>query len=176
MSYQEPNAARRAQITKLHERGMRLALAEAERAFAEDEVPVGAVLMLGDTVLARAHNLCVSRRDPTAHAEMLCISEGIRQRGGYLGDCTLYVTLEPCVMCAGAALQARLGQIVFGAFDARAGSCGSVLDITDHCFYHSVPVWGGVLEQACAALLSGFFAGKRGETADAYDIGQEKES
>ena len=175
MSYREPDAARRAEIMEQHERRMRLALVEAERAFAENEVPVGAALLRGDTVLATAHNLCVLRRDPMAHAEMLCIEEGIRQCGGYLGDCTLYVTLEPCVMCAGAALQARLGQIVFGAFDARAGCCGSVLDITDRCFYHSIPVWGGVLKAECAAPLSRFFADKRGEAADTNDMEQEKE-
>ena len=175
MKDREESAAVRAQLAMQHERCMRLALAEAEQALREDEVPVGAALMRGDTVLASAHNLCAARRDPMAHAEMLCLTEGVRQCGGYLSDCTLYVTLEPCVMCAGAAIQARLGRLVFGAFDPRAGCCGSVLDITDRCFYHSIPVWGGVLEGKCAALLSAFFAGKRDHAANPEYCKQENE-
>ena len=158
----EQDAAARARMTETHERYMRLALKQARLAAARDEVPVGAVLVRGDETLAFAHNLCVTNRDPLAHAEMLCLREGTRLCGGRLTDCTLYVTLEPCVMCAGTALTARLGKLVFGAFDKRAGCCGSMLDVTDHCFYHSIPVWGGILEAECAGLLSGFFTDKRG--------------
>lgn len=153
--------AARALQSETHERFMRVALAEAQKALAMDEVPVGAVLVHDGEILVVAHNQMQLSRDPTAHAEALCLAEGIRRCGGYLADCTLYVTLEPCAMCAGTALAARLGQLVFGAFDTRAGCCGSVLDLTDRCFYHSIPTWGGILETECAALLSGFFAEKR---------------
>lgn len=146
-----------------HERFMRIALTEAEAARHAGEIPVGAVLVSdGDgAVIARAHNLCKTRRDPTAHAELLCLSEGAQKSGGRLDGCTLYVTMEPCAMCAGAAVNARLRRLVFGAYDARCGCCGSVIDLTDRCFYHSVEIWGGVLETECAALLTGFFAAKR---------------
>ncbi len=155
-------AAARAQLSAEHERYMRIALEEAQLARVMDEVPVGAVLVQGERVLFRAHNLVETQHNPCAHAEMLCLTEGVRNCGGFLSDCTLYVTLEPCVMCAGTALTARLGKLVFGAFDKRAGCCGSMLDVTDHCFYHSIPVWGGILEAECAGLLSGFFTDKRG--------------
>ena len=146
---------------KQRERFMALALEEARAALSEDEVPVGAVLVRGDTILARTHNRCEQWRDPTAHAELLCIREGVRQLGGRLTDCTLYVTLEPCAMCAGAAMQSKLTRIVFGAFDMRAGCCGSVFDLPDGCFLWRVEVWGGVLESDCATLLTDFFAAKR---------------
>ena len=144
-----------------HEEGMRLALAEARRAFDEDEVPVGAVVVRGNAVIASAHNRSVAWADGTAHAELLAMQAAARQLGGRLTDCTLYVTLEPCAMCAGAAVNLRLGELVFGAFDARAGCCGSVFDLTDHCFLHSVKTWGGVLEREAAKLLSDFFDAKR---------------
>ena len=146
---------------KLREKMMALALCEARTAFFEDEVPVGAVLAQGETVLVSAHNLCVRQNDPTAHAELICLSQGARLLGGRLDGCTLYVTLEPCAMCAGAAVNAKLPRLVYGAFDARAGCCGSVFELTDHCFLHSVEVWGGVCEAECAALLRAFFAKKR---------------
>ena len=143
------------------ERYMRFALEEALAADQCGEVPVGAVLVHDGAILVRAHNLSEQRRDPTAHAELICISEGARLLGGRLSNCTLYVTMEPCAMCAGAAVNAKLGRLVFGAFDARAGCCGSALDLTDHCFLHSVEVWGGILKDECAALLTGFFKDKR---------------
>ena len=140
---------------------MREALVEARAAFDADEVPVGAVLVRGGEIAARAHNRCVELADPTAHAELAALSEGARKLSGRLDGCTLYVTLEPCAMCAGAAVNAKLPRLVFGAFDARAGCCGSVLDLTDRCFLSSCEVWGGVLEEDCAALLVRFFEGKR---------------
>ncbi len=140
---------------------MREALAEADAAFEADEVPVGAVLVRNGGIVARARNRCVELCDPTAHAELLALSEGARKLSGRLDGCTLYVTLEPCAMCAGAAVNAKLPRLVFGAFDARAGCCGSVLDLTDRCFPASCEVWGGVLEDGCAALLTRFFEGKR---------------
>lgn len=144
-----------------HEEGMRLALEEAWQAFVEDEVPVGAVVVCGREVLARAHNRSVALSDGTAHAEFLAMQEAARRRGGRLTGCTLYVTLEPCAMCAGAAVNLKLSELVFGAFDARAGCAGSVADLTDHWFLHSVRTWGGVLEAECAKLLSDFFRAKR---------------
>ena len=143
------------------ERFMRLALTEAENAFSEDEVPVGAVLVRDGEVIAAAHNECVKRQDGTAHAELIALSEGARRLCGRLDGCTLYVTLEPCAMCAGAAINLKLPRLVFGAFDARAGCCGSVLELTNHCFLHTVEVWSGVLEAECALLLSRFFQQKR---------------
>ena len=141
---------------------MRLALAEAQKAFDDGEIPVGAVLMRDGEVISAAHNRCERDSDPTAHAELLCLRHGAQALGGRLDGCTLYVTMEPCAMCAGAAVNTRLSRLVFGAYDARCGCCGSLIDLTDRCFYHSVEVWGGVLEKECAALLTAFFSNKRG--------------
>ena len=141
---------------------MRLALAGARLAAAEGEVPVGAVLVRGDKVLAQAHNRVEQCADPTAHAELLCLRAAAAAEGGWrFSDCTLYVTLEPCAMCAGALVNARLGRVVFGAFEPRTGCCGSVFDLLDHAFLHTVPAVGGLLEEECAAVLQAFFAGKR---------------
>lgn len=137
---------------------MRLALDEARAAYAENEVPIGAVLVRGGKVLTSNHNRCEQLHDPTAHAELLCMQQAVTQCGGRLSDCTLYVTMEPCAMCIGAAINAKLPRLVFGAFDTRAGCCGSVMDLSDHCFLWSVEVWGGILEEECAGLLTDFFA------------------
>jgi tRNA(adenine34) deaminase len=140
---------------------MRLALEEAGRAFELDEIPVGAVLVNGGKVIARAHNLCEAGGDATSHAEILCIREASRGLGARLDGCTLYCTLEPCAMCTGAAILSRVSRIVFGAFDIRAGCCGSVIDMADGWFNHSIEVIGGVMEEECAALLHAFFSSKR---------------
>ncbi len=141
---------------------MRLALAEAEKAAAKGEVPVGAILVCRDEIVTQAHNLVETLGDATAHAELLCLREASRKlRQKWLTDCTLYVTLEPCAMCAGAMVNARLGRLVFGAFDARCGCCGSALDVVTDAFYHTVPTVGGLEETACAALLTDFFKDKR---------------
>ena len=139
------------------EQYMRLALEEAKLAADCGEVPVGAVLVRNGEVIARAHNLVEQTHDATAHAELICLREGLAMCGGRLSDCTLYVTLEPCAMCAGACVNAKLKRLVFGAFDVVAGCCGSKMDLTDHCFLHSVEVWGGILEPDCQAILSQFF-------------------
>lgn len=136
---------------------MRLALEEARLAFDAGEVPAGAVLVSGGEVIARAHNLVESSRDATAHAEILCLRAGMAKLGQRLSGCTLFVTMEPCAMCAGACVNAKLGQLVFGAFDDVSGCCGSKMDLTDKCFLHSVEVWGGILEKECKSLLSSFF-------------------
>lgn len=144
----------------MFERFMREALVEARLAFAEGEVPVGAVLVKDGEILARAHNRCEQSRDATDHAELLCL-RAAALKSVRLMDCTLYVTLEPCAMCAGACVSAKLGRLVFGAYDETAGCCGSKMDLTDHCFLHTVETWGGVLEAECKALLSEFFRNLR---------------
>ena len=147
--------------TDNHEHWMRRALALADRAANEGEVPVGAVLVRDGVVLARAHNRCEQSFDPTAHAELSCIRAAVAACGGRLTGCALYVTMEPCAMCIGAAVHAKLTRLVFGAYDPRAGCCGSVLDLADHCFLSSVEVWGGILERECARLLTDFFQARR---------------
>jgi len=140
---------------------MRLALEEAQLAFDAGEVPVGAVLVRNGEIVSRAHNHVERAHDATQHAEMLCLREGMSKLGGRLADCTLYVTLEPCAMCAGACVNAKLGRLVYGAFDEVAGCCGSKIDLTDKCFLHSVETWGGILEEECKSLLSRFFQALR---------------
>ena len=138
------------------------ALELASEAFEEGEAPVGCVIVENDRIVGRGRNRREAKRNALAHAEIEAIDEACRTLGGWrLWNCTLYVTLEPCAMCAGAAVNLRLGELVFGAFDARAGCCGSVFDLTDHCFLHSVKTWGGVLEREAAKLLSDFFQAKR---------------
>lgn len=142
---------------------MRLALAEARAALEVDEVPVGAVIVHRDQVIAAAHNQREMLHDPTAHAEMIAITQAAESLGDWrLDDCTLYVTLEPCPMCAGAVVQARLTRLVFGAFDPKAGACGSLYSIVlDKRLNHQVEVVSRVLEVECAELLRDFFAQKR---------------
>ena len=144
---------------------MLTALAEAEKALAEGEVPVGAALYLGDTLLWADHNRRESTKDPTAHAEMLCLRHGAEKLGDWrLKDCTLYVTLEPCPMCAGALLMSRVGRCVFGAADPEAGCCGSVYDLPADPMLHGRTVWEhGGPEDECRALLDRFFRQKRPE-------------
>ena len=143
------------------ERYIRLALEEARLAFDEGEVPVGAVLVKHGEVVARAHNRVEQTGDAMAHAELLCLREAMERLGPRLTDCTLYVTLEPCAMCAGACVNAKLSQLVYGAFDEAAGCCGTKMDLTDHCFLHSVETWGGIMEPECKALLTDFFQALR---------------
>jgi tRNA(adenine34) deaminase len=144
------------------EAAMRAALAEAELAHASGDVPVGAVLLDADgSVLALARNEREKLHDPTAHAEVLAIRRGAEVRGDWrLTDTTLVVTLEPCVLCAGAILSARIPRLVFGAWDEKAGAAGSVHELLrDRRLNHRVEVLGGVLETESAALLTGFFRG-----------------
>ena len=145
---------------------MRIALEEARAAAAENEVPVGAVLALGREILARDHNRCMQRGDYTAHAEMLCMQKAAPKRNGRLDGCTLFVTLEPCAMCTGAAVNAKVERIVFGAPDPKAGCCGSVFNLADHCFLFTVETEGGLLADECAALLTEFFRKRRSENRE----------
>lgn len=142
---------------------MREAIAEALIAAELDEVPVGAVLVRNGEIIARAHNLRESGKNALFHAELLAIDAACKALGGWrLEDCTLYVTLEPCPMCAGAMVQSRISRCVFGAYDAKAGSAVSVLNILQtQQFNHQVEYVGGVLEQECAGMLTEFFRKKR---------------
>ncbi len=141
---------------------MSLALAEAQKAAEEGEIPVGAVLVKDGKVIASAHNLREGISDATAHAEILCIREGGRILGGWrLTGCTLYVTLEPCPMCAGAVINSRLDRVVFGAYDSRAGSFGSLVNLSLYPYNHRPVLDGGVMEEEAKALLRAFFQAKR---------------
>lgn len=139
------------------------ALVEAQAAADLGDVPIGAVMAKDGTIIARGRNRREYFRDPTAHAEMEALREAARILGGWrLAGCTLYVTLEPCVMCAGALVQARVTRLVYGAGDPKAGAAGSVVDVLrDARFNHVVEVTGGVREPECRALLHDFFAGLR---------------
>ena len=147
-----------------HQHHMEMALEEAAAAAAEDEVPVGAVIVSFERgVIGRAHNQREQLRDPTAHAEMIAITQAAQALGTWrLEGCALYVTLEPCPMCAGAAVQARLPLVVYGCADLKAGACDSLYRITsDPRLNHRAQVVAGVLGDRCAAALSAFFQGKR---------------
>ena len=144
-------------------KGMIAALEQARRAAAIDEVPIGAVVMRGDEIVAEAHNETIFRRNPTYHAEFLVIERALEAlETDRLTDCTLYVTIEPCAQCAGAIVLAKVGTLVYGAFDEKAGMCGSVGDLVRHPrLNHRVNVQSGVEAEACAELIRGFFAAKR---------------
>ena len=146
-------------IISKHRQWMTQALREAEKAFKEDEVPVGAVIVKDGTIIARGQNRREALNDPTAHAEILAITSAAATLADWrLSGCTLYVTLEPCPMCAGAALNARLSQIVFGARDADVGACGTVYDLVKgKNLIHEVGVLPGVLEDESKAILKEFF-------------------
>jgi tRNA(adenine34) deaminase len=142
---------------------MRLALREAERSMEHEDVPVGCVVAAGGEVVAAAPNERELRGDPTAHCEVLALREAARALGSWrLGGCVLYVTLEPCAMCAGAIVLARVPRVVFGALDPKAGACGSVLDVCgEPRLNHRPEVAGGLLAEESAALLRGFFGPRR---------------
>jgi tRNA(adenine34) deaminase len=142
---------------------MRLALREAEHALEHDDVPVGAVVVHEGEVIGAGHNEREVRRDPTAHAEMIALREAARALGSWrILDAVLYVTLEPCAMCAGAIVLARVPRVVFGTHDPKAGAAGSVLDVLAHAkLNHRPEVASGLLAAECAALLTGFFGSRR---------------
>ena len=147
-----------------HTDAMRIALDEARSALAHGDVPVGAVVLRGGEVIARRHNEREATGDPTAHAEVLVLRDAAAATGSWrLDDCTLVVTLEPCVMCAGALLAARIGRLVYGAADLKAGATASLYNVTsDPRLNHNPPVEHGVLAAECSQLLTAFFAEKRG--------------
>ena len=142
---------------------MKMALAEAQAAFLKEEVPVGAVVVRDGKILAKAHNSPISLNDPSAHAEMLALRQAAAAIGNYrLVGAELYVTLEPCIMCAGAILQARLARVIFGARDPKCGAVGSLYSIlTDERLNHRVEVTEGILQEECGEIMSRFFRQKR---------------
>ena len=145
-------------MTENHEKYMRLALDEARQALAQGEIPIGAVVVCRDRVIARAHNLTETLTDPTAHAEMQAITIAASELGGkYLTECTLYVTVEPCTMCAGALGWAQVPRIVYGCRDEKRG----YLTFAPHALHPKAQVLGGILEDECRQLMQDFFRAKR---------------
>ncbi len=150
-------------MTQEQQHWMSIAIQEAQEAAAAGEIPVGAVIVRDGTLLSRAHNLRQTLHDPTAHAEILCMRQAALRLGDWhLSGCTLYVTLEPCPMCAGAMVMSQLSHCVFGAYDARQGCCGSVYDLPADPALGACTRWqGGILQEDCAALMRDFFAAHR---------------
>ena len=136
------------------------ALGEAEKAFAIGEIPIGAVIEKDGQIAGRGHNLTESMKDPTAHAEMMAIRQAARNLGGWrLIGCNLYVTVEPCTMCAGAMVWARIDNLYIGAMDPKAGACGSVFNIvSDDRLNHRINVETGIMEEECSKIMKAFFA------------------
>lgn len=139
------------------------AIIEAEKAREKDEIPIGAVVVFNDEIIGRGHNLRESLGDPTLHAEMIAIRQAASVMGNWrLIGCTIYVTLEPCAMCAGAIINGRLDRVCFGAYDPKAGCCGTLYDLTgEKKFNHHPEVEGGIMERECATMLTDFFKKKR---------------
>ena len=146
---------------------MEICLDEAVKAFEANEIPVGAVILSPKKeIIARAHNLTIQRNSPLAHAETLAIDEAAKVLGNFrLTDCTLFVSKEPCIMCAGAIIEARIKKVIFGCYDIKRGTLGSVMDVNKFPFNHKVEVQGGVLEDKSKALLQKFFQARRGTEA-----------
>ncbi len=150
-------------MTKPHTYYMQLAIEQARLAETLGEVPVGAVLVQDDKLIASAHNQPITNCDATAHAEIQLLRQAGQKLGNYrLPNTTLYVTLEPCTMCLGAMVHARVSRIVFGAYDAKTGVCGSCQDLSNSpCFNHTIDIQGGILAEECKALLQQFFKNRR---------------
>lgn len=138
---------------------MQAALREAQKAFELDEVPIGCVIVRDDVVIAKGHNLTEQLRDATAHAEMMAITAAsASMESRYLTETTLYVTIEPCAMCAGAIVLSRIPKLVFGAYDAKAGACGTLYHITEDArLNHQVHTIGGIMDRECASLVQEYF-------------------
>ncbi|GAB6085987.1 tRNA adenosine(34) deaminase TadA [Alkaliphilus crotonatoxidans] len=138
---------------------MRLALKEAQKAFEKKEVPIGAVIVRNDQVIGVGHNLRETSKNSLAHAEIIAIQEACKNLGGWrLTDSTLYVTIEPCPMCAGAILQSRIDRVVIGAMDPKAGACGSVVNLLNEPrFNHQTEIITGVMEEECSEIMKDFF-------------------
>jgi len=145
------------------EKWMQIAIQEAIKAEEDGEVPVGAVLVQDDQLIAKAHNQSISKKDATAHAEIQLIRVAGKELNNYrLNGSTLFVTLEPCAMCFGAMVHARVSRIVFGAYDPKTGVCGSSVDLTNsNCFNHKIHITKGILESKCSSLLQAFFKSRR---------------
>ena len=141
---------------------MKEAIKEAKKAFLKNEVPVGAVVVKNGEIISKAHNLCEKNGNPTQHAEILAINKALKKLNtNRLNGCELYVTLEPCPMCAGAIINARLDEVIFGAFDLKGGAVSSKVDLFNKGFNHKPVVFEGILEKECSMLLTEFFKDKR---------------
>ena len=149
------------------EKWMQIAISEANLAKSKDEIPVGAVLIQNNELIAQAHNQSISHNDPTAHAEIQVLRIAAKQQSNYrLVGSTIYVTLEPCAMCLGAMMHARIKRIVFGASDSKTGVCGSCANLTSEAFFnHKISVLGGILEKESKEILQSFFKLRRKEQA-----------
>jgi tRNA(adenine34) deaminase len=160
-------------IVRDDEAGMRAALREAQASADADEVPIGCVIVQDGMIIGRGHNQTEALQDATAHAEILAIGAASNAlRSWRLGECTIYVTLEPCAMCAGAIVLARLARLVYGAPDPKAGACGSVLDVIhEPRLNHRVEVTAGVMREECGGILREFFQRKRREAAERAEPG-----
>lgn len=147
----------------VNENYMSFAFREAEKAYEEGETPIGCVIVFENKIIAKSHNQIETLKDPTAHAEILAItSASAFLDSKVLKGCSMYVTLEPCAMCAGAIVLSKLDKLFFGAFDPKAGACGSVINITNNkSLNHKVNVFGGILDAQCGEILKSFFKGKR---------------
>ena len=146
-----------------HEIWMQYALKEAEKAYDKNEIPIGAVIIFDNRIIAKGHNQVETLKDPTAHAEIIAITSAAEYLSSkVLLGCTMYVTLEPCAMCAGAIVLAKLEALYFGAFDNKSGACGSVLNVTNNnSLNHQLSVTGGILDDKCSEILRSFFEVKR---------------
>ncbi len=143
---------------------MKEALREAEKALKKGEVPVGAVIVKDGKIIARGHNLREQKQNALSHAEIECINSACKALNSWrLEDCTLYVTLEPCPMCTGAIINSRISTVVFGAFDLKAGSMDSVINLCDYPYNHKPEIYGGIMEDDCKELLERFFTALRSE-------------
>lgn len=146
-----------------HEMYMNYAFKEAEKAFEKEEIPVGCIIVFQNTIIAKAHNLVETLHDPTAHAEILAITSAAEYlHSKQLQGCSMYVTLEPCAMCAGAVVLSKMDSLFFGAYDIKSGACGSVLNITgSKSMNHICSVSGGILDEKCRDILKSFFEVRR---------------
>ena len=146
-----------------HEKWMKAAFREAEKAFEQDEVPIGAVVVQNGRIIGRGYNQCESLIDPTAHAEIIAITSAANTiKDWRLKDCQLYVTKEPCPMCAGALVNARINMVIFGMYDEKEGCCGSLYQLCrDNRFKHQLTVKGGIMEEACTLMIQEFFRKQR---------------
>ena len=150
-------------IKNNHEKWMKAAFREAEKAFEQDEVPIGAVVVKNGIIIGRGYNQCESLNDPTAHAEIIAITSAANTiKNWRLKDCQLYVTKEPCPMCAGALVNARIDKVVFGMYDKKEGCCGSLYQLCrDIRFKHQLTVKGGIMENPCTLIIHEFFKKQR---------------
>lgn len=142
----------------MQETYMQEALKQAQKAYEKGEIPVGAVVVKDNQIIARAHNLKESKKDTTKHAEIIAIQKASKKIGAWrLQDCDMYVTLEPCSMCAGAMIQARIRHLYIGTMDDKTGACGSVLNLLEYPFNHRIEITTGVMQKECEAMLKQFF-------------------